>query len=66
MRAEVHVERRDETGGQVVLGCANGDARRDRCDRLVADVLVDQIARLPQGRRVHARLPAEAVERLDE
>ena len=66
MRAEVDVERGDEAGRQVVLGGPNGDPRRDGRDGLVADVLVDQVGRLPQARRVDARLAAEAVERLDE
>ena len=66
VRAEVDVERGDEAGRQVVLGSANGDARRHGCDGLVADVLVDEVAGLPQRRRVDAGLAAEAVERVDE
>ncbi len=52
--------------GQVVLGGSNGDARRDGCDRLVADVLVDEVAGLPQRCGVDAGLAPEAVERVDE
>ena len=66
MRAQVDVERGDEAGREVVLGRANGDARRDGCDGLVADVLVDEVAGLPQRRGVDAGLAAEPVERVDE
>ena len=52
MRAEMDVEGGDEAGRQVVLGRANGDPRRHGSDGLVADVLVDQVGRLPQRRRV--------------
>ena len=48
VRAQVHVERRDETRGEVVLRRADGDARCDVRDRLVADELVDDVRRLPE------------------
>jgi len=47
-----------------VLRGADGDARRERCDRLVADVLVDEIGRLPERGDVDARVEAHAGERL--
>ena len=46
-------------------GCAGGpggDARRERRDGLVADVLVDQVRCPPEGLRGDARLEAEAVQ----
>ena len=60
VRAEMDVERGDETGGKVVLGRAHGDARRDGRDRRVADVLVDDVRRLPQvrGRRRPSARPS--------
>ena len=66
VRAEMDVERGDEAGRKVVLGRAHGDPRRDGRDGLVADVLVDEIRRLPERRGVDARLAAEPVERVDE
>ena len=48
VRAQVHVERRDETRREVVLRRADGDARRDGRDRLVADPLVDDVRGLPE------------------
>ena len=65
VRAEVNVERGDEPGRQVVLGGPNGDPRCDGSDGLVPDVLVDQVSRLPQGRRVDTGVAAESMERID-
>ena len=64
--AQVRVERRDEARRKVVLGGAHGDARRERRDRLVADVLVDEIRRLPELLHVDAGCEAEPGERLRE
>ncbi len=75
LRAQGRVEARDEPGGDVVLGGAHGDARSERRDRLVADVLVHEVRRLPQpgdvdagvephaGERLRERLPGNAVQR---
>ena len=49
-----------------MLRRADGDARRERRDGLVADVLVDEIRRLPQRRDVDAGVEAHAGERLAE
>ena len=48
MRAEVHLERRDQPRGEVVLRRAHRDARWDRRHRLVTDVLVDDVRGFPQ------------------
>ena len=48
LRTQIRVERRDNAGRQVVFSCPNGDARRQRDHRFVADVLVDEIGDLPQ------------------
>ena len=64
--AQVDVERRDEARREVVLGRAHGDARRDRRDGLVSDVLVDDVRGLPQARRLEAGRMAEPLERLGE
>ena len=65
----------DEARRQVVLGGAHGDPRRERRHRLVADVLVDELRRLPErvdvdagvepepGERRRERLAGDAVER---
>ena len=66
VRAQMDVERGHEAGREVVLGGADGDARRDGRDRLVADVLVDEVAGLPQRCGVDAGLAPETVERVDE
>jgi hypothetical protein len=47
-----------------VLGGAHGDPRRERRHRLVADVLVDQVGRLPQRAHVDARVEPQAAKRL--
>ncbi len=60
VRAEMDVERRDEAGREVVLGRAHGDARRDGRDRLVADVLVDDVGGLPELVDVEPRRVARA------
>ena len=62
--AQVDVERRDQAGRKAVLGGAGGDARRERRDGLVADVLVDQVRCPPERVGGDARLEAEAVERI--
>ena len=59
---EVEVDRRDQSGRKAVLGGPGGDARRERRDGLVADVLVDQVRCPPEGIRGDARLEAEAVQ----
>ena len=64
--AQARVDARDEARGQSVLGCADGDPRRERRDRLVADVLVDDLRGLPERVDVDARVEAEAGERLRE
>ena len=66
VRTQMNVERGDEACGKVVFGGPNRDARRDGRDRLVADVLVDEIAGFPQRRGVDTGLAAETVERVDE
>ena len=48
---------------QAVLRGADGDARRERRDRLVADVLVDEVGGAPERFDVDARVEAEARER---
>ena len=55
VRAQMDVERGDEARREVVLGRANGDPRRDRRDRLVPDVLVDDVGGVPELRRPRAR-----------
>ena len=55
VRAQVRVERGDEPCGEVVLGGAHRDARRERRQRLVPDVLVDDVRRLPEPVDVHTR-----------
>ena len=62
----MQIERRDEPGGQVVLGCAHGDSRRERCDRLVADVLVDHVGGFPEARDINSCRAAQAVENVDQ
>ncbi len=64
LEAQARVDAGDETCGQAVLGRADGDPRRQRRDRLVADVLVDDLGRLPECGDVDARVEAEAGERL--
>ncbi len=43
LRAKLDIERGDEPDRQFVLRGANSDPRRQRRNRLVADVLVDEI-----------------------
>ncbi len=64
VRAQMHLERRDEACRQVVLRSAHGDPRRDGRDRLVTDVLVDEIGGLPELRDLEPRRVPEPVERL--
>ena len=66
MGAQVRVERGDEARRKVVLGGAHGDPRRERRERLVTDVLVDDVRRLPEARHVHPGLAVEPAERLGE
>ena len=47
VRTQMRVECRDEPGRQVVLRRAHGNPRGVRCHDLVADVLVDEVGRLP-------------------
>ena len=47
--AQRRVDARDEAGRHVVLRCADRDARRERRNRLVADVLVDDVAGVPES-----------------
>ena len=58
VRAQVHVERRDEAGGEAVLRGPHRDARRERRDGLVADVLVDEVGGAPERVDVDAGLDA--------
>ena len=63
LRAQRRVDAGDEARGHVVLRGADGDARHERRDRLVADVLVDEVGRLPERGDVDARVethPASA------
>src|SRR5918995_133529 len=62
LRAQVGVEGRDEAGRQVVLGGAHRDAGRERRDRLVADVLVDQVGGSPELFAVDTRFEPEPLE----
>ena len=64
VRAQVHVERRDEARREVVLGGADGDARCDVPDRLVADELVDDVRRLPELVDGEPGVVARALQRL--
>ena len=66
LRAEVDVERRDEAGREVVLRRTDGDTRRERGERLVAEVLVHDVRCLPEARDVDARRPLEPLEHLHE
>ena len=63
VRAQVRVERGDEAGRQVVLGGADREARRVRRHDLVADVLVDEVGRLPEPVDVDAGVEAHPGER---
>ncbi len=64
VRAQVHFEGCHETGGEVVLRRANGDARSDGSDGLVADPLVDDVRRLPELVDVDPRRVPESLQRL--
>ena len=64
LRSQLHVERRDEADRKLVLRGANGDARRERRDGLVADVLVDEVRGIPQLLHVDPGLEADPGERL--
>ncbi len=62
VRAEVHLERRDEPGRKVVLRRPHRDARWDRRHRLVADVLVDDVRGFPQLLRLNTGRVLEPLE----
>ena len=64
MRAQLLVEGGDETDGQLLLGRPNGDARGEGGDRLVADVLVDEVGGGPELVHVDAGRETEPAERL--
>ena len=61
--AQMRVERRDETGRQVVLRRAHGDPGCVRRHDLVADVLVDEVGSLPQPGDVDAGVESHPGER---
>ena len=62
MCAQVRLQRRNEPRRQAVLGRAHGDPRSERRDRLVADVLVDELRCLPERVDVDTGVEAEAGE----
>ena len=64
--AELLVECADEADRELLLGRAHRDPRRHGCDRLVADVLVDEIGGRPEASQVDAGGEPEAAERLGE
>ena len=49
LRTQAGIECGDETGRQIVLRSAHRNARRERRHRLVADVLVDDVGRIPRA-----------------
>ena len=63
---QVRIECGDETGRQVVLRSAHRNARRKRRHGLVADVLVDDVGRIPERFDVDVALEPKPDERLDE
>ena len=63
VRAQVDVERGDEAGRKAVLGGPDGDPGREWRDRLVADVLVDEVGGAPERVDVDPSRQAEPVER---
>ena len=64
LSAELLVERADETDGKLLLRGPHRDARCDRRDGLVADVLVDELRSGPEHLQVGACREAEPRERL--
>ena len=64
MGAQMHLERCDEPCGKVVLGGTDGDSRSDGSDRLVPDVLVDDVRGFPQLVGLDARAVTQPLERL--
>ena len=58
--AQVRVESADETRRNLVLGRAHGDPGRERRDRLVADVLIDELRRAPERVDVDPGVDPEA------
>ena len=56
----------DDAGRQVVARREHGDARHERSHELVADVLVDEVGRLPERVDVDAGIEPDAAERLGE
>ena len=66
LRLQRVVDPGHDAGGQVVARRENGDARHERGHELVADVLVDEIGRLPEPFDVDAGVEPGAAERLRE
>src|SRR5215218_10979206 len=64
LRAQVGVEGRDQARRQVVRGRADGDARRERRQWLVSDVLVDEVRRAPDRGDVDLGVETEAGQRV--
>ena len=64
--AQPVVEARDQSGGQPVLGGADGVPRRERRHRHVAERGVDELAGLPESRDVDTGFEPDAGERLRE
>ena len=64
LAAQLHLEGSDEADRQLVLRRAHRDARSERRNRLVPDVLVDEIGGLPQPCKIDAGVEPEARERL--
>ena len=60
------VDPADDARRQVVLRREHGDARHERRHELVADVLVDEVGRLPERVDVDAGIEPDAGERLGE
>ncbi len=65
-RLERVVDPRDDARGQVVARGEHGDARHERSHELVADVLVDEVGRLPERVDVDAGVEPDPAERLGE
>ncbi len=64
--AELRVDHRDEAGRQLAPCRPHRDARQQRADRHVADVLVDEAGGIPDPLDVDARVVADTGERLGE
>src|SRR5439155_5233482 len=63
VRAQMRVERGDEPGWKTMLRRAHRNPRSERGDRLIADVLVDEIGSAPERVDIDARVQPEAPER---